>query len=93
MKKTDLDFVRRPRPLRVAGFTLLLLALLGLAALLHEYHQRTAELATLDAQLHRLTQVQRKAAAAVAVDNRTGQQRARVPGRFGGMGARRVRRG
>ena len=74
MKKTDLDFVRRPRPLRVAGFTLLLLALLGLAALLHEYHQRTAELATLDAQLHRLTQVQRKAAAAVAVDNRTGQQ-------------------
>lgn len=74
MRKTDLDFIRRPRPLRVAGVMLLLLSLLGLATLIVEYRQRTAELAALDAQLHRSMQLQRKAAAAVAVDNRSSKQ-------------------
>jgi len=74
MKKTDLDFVRRPQLLRMAGVILLLLALLGLTALMYVYRQRTAELETLDAQLHRLTQMQRKATAAVAIGNRTSKQ-------------------
>ncbi|MGZ5857037.1 MAG: hypothetical protein ACXWJK_07330, partial [Burkholderiaceae bacterium] len=65
MRRLELDFIKRPSPLRYVGFILMLVVLMLSAYLVHVYFKRTAELASWEARWHSLENAQKRTAATV----------------------------